>query len=98
MEQSKSNAPKAFSRFLSLIRAINQGNAIISAYGTNFEYIGEHPYDYNSLRTAITQAIIYDNECSCALNADCTIQASFIQSDRSDFIPITGLKMGCILL
>ncbi|CAF4403070.1 unnamed protein product, partial [Adineta steineri] len=38
IEENKSNAPVMLLRFLSLHRDINHGNAIISAYGTNYEY------------------------------------------------------------
>ena len=38
VEQSKSNAPATFVRLLFLLRATNHGNAIVSTYGTNFEY------------------------------------------------------------
>ncbi|UJR20241.1 hypothetical protein I4U23_023372 [Adineta vaga] len=93
IEQSKSNALKTFTRLLSLLRAANHGNAIITAYGTNFEYI---PSWYDSdVSTLITQPIIYDNNCSCALNASCTTQAVFIKSDLSLTVSINGFKMGC---
>ena len=36
--KSKSNATATFARLLSLFRAINHGNAVISTYGTNYEY------------------------------------------------------------
>ncbi|CAF1152019.1 unnamed protein product [Adineta steineri] len=38
VQQSKSAAPAAFARLLSILRATNHGNAIISSYGTNFKY------------------------------------------------------------
>ncbi|CAF1689787.1 unnamed protein product, partial [Adineta ricciae] len=43
IEQSKSNAPKTFTRLFDLVRYVNHGNAIVSTYGTNFEYIA--PYN-----------------------------------------------------
>ncbi|CAF4016489.1 unnamed protein product, partial [Adineta steineri] len=91
-KQSKSSAPTTFARLLFLTRSVNHGNAIISSYGTNFEYIG--PY-YGGYSYAITQPIIYDNGCSCALYPNCTSQASFIEMNSSETIPIRGLKIGC---
>ena len=44
---------------------------------------------------ALTEAVTYDNECSCALSTNCTTQAGFFNSDRSEIIPIEGFKMGC---
>ncbi|CAF1065488.1 unnamed protein product [Adineta steineri] len=84
-KQSKSSAPTTFARLLFLTRSVNHGNAIISSYGTNFEYIG--PY-YGGYSYAITQPIIYDNGCSCALYPNCTSQASFIEMNSSATIPI----------
>ncbi|CAF4149829.1 unnamed protein product, partial [Adineta steineri] len=93
VNSSQLNAPNSFVSRLSLIRSINYGNAIMSAYGTNFQYIvpwGNPPYP-----AAITQALIYDDECSCALNMNCTTQAGFILDDLSTIKPINGLKIGC---
>ena len=44
---------------------------------------------------ALTEAVTYDNECSCALSTNCTTQAGFFKSDSSEIIPIEGFKMGC---
>ena len=43
----------------------------------------------------LTRPVIYDNECSCALNQSCTTEAFFINNDSSSTVPITGFKMGC---
>ncbi|CAF1085874.1 unnamed protein product [Adineta steineri] len=93
IEQSKSDAPITFTRLLSLIRTINHGNAIVSSYGTNFEFIDPWKDSYPSM--AITHAITYDNECSCALISNCTTQANFINENSLEMLPIKGLKIGC---
>jgi hypothetical protein len=82
-----------FTRLLFLLRATNHGNAIISAYATNFKYI--FPWYNLSASPALSQAVIYDDGCSCALNASCTTQAGFIKTNSSELLPIRGLKMGC---
>jgi hypothetical protein len=88
IEQSKSIAPTAFAHLFFLTRSVNHGNAVISTYGTNFQYFSTTYY-------ANTQAIIYDNGCSCGLYPNCTSQASFIETNSSKIIPIKGLKIGC---
>lgn len=93
IDQSKSNALNTFTNLLLLLRATNQGNAIITAYGTNFEYVPLRYDDYFS--TLITQPVIYENNCSCALNASCSTRAVFIGSNSSLPVVINGLKMGC---
>ncbi|CAF3659882.1 unnamed protein product, partial [Adineta steineri] len=91
----KSNTPTDFARLLSLLRAINHGNAIVTSYGTNFEYIA--PWYNMILSAAITQPVMYnDNQCNCALTANCTIQANFIQTNPKEIFQVHGLKMGCI--
>ncbi|CAF4296305.1 unnamed protein product, partial [Adineta steineri] len=93
--KSKSNTPTDFARLLSLLRAINHGNAIVTSYGTNFEYIA--PWYNMTYSAAITQPVMYnDNQCNCALTANCTIQANFIQTNPREIFQVCGLKMGCI--
>ncbi|CAF1304469.1 unnamed protein product [Adineta steineri] len=93
IKQNQLSAAKTFIRLLSLIRSINDGNAIISTYGTNFEYI--FPWEDLSETYAPTRALIYDNECSCGLSSNCTTQANFIETNSSKINLIKGLKMGC---
>ncbi|CAF1652155.1 unnamed protein product [Adineta ricciae] len=93
VNSGQSNAPTSFKSRLSLLRAINYGNAIVSAYGTNFEFFD--PWVNETYSVAITQPIIYDDGCSCATSMNCTTQAGFIAKDSSTLIPVTGLKMGC---
>ncbi|CAF0878289.1 unnamed protein product [Adineta steineri] len=92
-EQSQLNAPITFGRLYSLIASINHGNAIISSFGSNFEYIA--PFYERTFAYTPTQAITY-GECSCGLYPNCTIEANFIGRNHSKIHPIKGLKMGCI--
>ncbi|CAF1319758.1 unnamed protein product [Adineta ricciae] len=89
-----SSAPTIFLTLLSFIQNINQGNAIVSTYGTNFRYL--YPLNNPSSTYAITQPIIYDNNCSCAFYPNCTTQAYIFQGNSSEMVPIKGLKIGCI--
>ncbi|UJR12399.1 hypothetical protein I4U23_016576 [Adineta vaga] len=93
IEHNKSDAPKTFARLLFLIRNINHGNAFISTYGTNYEYV--IPWQSLSMTYAPTEAFRYDDDCSCGLFANCTIQANFIETKSPKTIPLKGLKMGC---
>lgn len=93
IEQTKSDAPSKFIQLLSLLRTTNHGNAIMTAYGTNFEYID--PWYNKTTSVAITRPIVYDNGCSCASVANCTTQAGFIDSNSSEIVLLIGIKMGC---
>ncbi|CAF1550530.1 unnamed protein product [Adineta steineri] len=93
IEQSKESAPRMFTHLLRLLRDTNHGNAIISSFGTNFEYID--PFYSAPSYIVDIQAINYDG-CSCGLYANCTIQATLVDGDYSSKnVPIMGLKMGC---
>ncbi|CAF0896457.1 unnamed protein product [Adineta steineri] len=93
INESRLNAPSVFTRIFSLIRSVNDGNAFISTYGTNFKYVT--PWDRHVLIYAPTEAVIYDDECSCGLYSNCTSQARFIKTNSFETIPIKGLKIGC---
>ncbi|CAF4166648.1 unnamed protein product, partial [Adineta steineri] len=93
INESRLNAPTVFARTLSLIRSVNDGNAFISTYGTNFKYIT--PWETHVLIYAPTEAVIYDDECSCGLYSNCTSQARFIKTNSIETILIKGLKIGC---
>jgi hypothetical protein len=91
VNRSKTNAPMIFDQLLSLTRIVNDGNGIITRYGTNFNYIPNlGAFDY-----AATDAVIYDDNCSCGLLSSCTTQANFIGENVSYKIPVKGMKMGC---
>ena len=94
IEQSRSNAPTTLRRLLFIIGTINHGNAYVSTYGTNFDYVALET-GTNQSPTAFTQAMIYDDECSCGLYQNCTSQATFIETNSSEIVPIKGLKIGC---
>ena len=93
IEEMKLNAPTMIDRLLFLLRSTSHGNAFVSTYGTNFEYINPW-YDRSSV-AFYTESVMYDNDCSCGLNSSCTTQAAFIQRDSTVFLIIKGLKMGC---
>ncbi|UJR19493.1 hypothetical protein I4U23_022622 [Adineta vaga] len=94
IEQRKSNAPVLFSRLLFFTQNIIHGNAFMSTYGTNFEY-NLKSIGFYSIAVGFAQALIYDDQCSCGLSPNCTIQATFIETNSSQKISIKGMKMGC---
>ncbi|CAF1153865.1 unnamed protein product [Adineta steineri] len=93
INEAKSNAPSTFIRLLSLLRATNHGNTIVSAYGTNYQYLAAGDSTFQSI--LYTQTMIYDDNCSCQLNSTCIINASFIEIHSTQSITIKGFKMGC---
>lgn len=95
VQDSKSSAPSTLTRLLSLIRLINDGNAIVSNYGTNFDYFLSQIPQIHQEYIMYTEAIVYDDNCSCRLNASCTVSAAFYEKDSWNPVFLRGLKMGC---
>ena len=93
IEQTKRNAPHSLNSILFLIRNINFGNAIMSTHGTNYRYI--FPLIINRFVAVDTEAEIYDNNCSCELQMNCSSQAYFTDTGSSNKILLKGLKIGC---
>ena len=95
IEQTKQNAPHSLNSIFFLIRNINFGNAIISTHGTNFRYMFPWTIDSYSYSYLNTEAEIYDNDCSCELQINCTSQAYFTNLTSSNKVWLKGLKIGC---
>ncbi|CAF1531434.1 unnamed protein product [Adineta ricciae] len=94
VKQSELNAPILLSRFLFITRIVYHGNAFMSTYGTNFIYATLPKLNTDTY--AYTEAMVYDNNCSCGISSNCTTQATFvIDGNPSKIFPIEGLKMGC---
>ncbi|UJR08381.1 hypothetical protein I4U23_012652 [Adineta vaga] len=93
IEQRKSVAPMTFARVFFLIRSANHGNAFVSTYETNFRYILPWEDIYGTY--APTEAMIYDNECSCGKHPNCTTEARFLDTKTNMSVSIKGLKIGC---
>ena len=94
IEQTKQDIPNNFGSLFFLIRSINHANAFVTTYGTNYQYTSTwftngayYPYLSN-------RAIIYDDQCSCGLQSNCTTQAYFYL-ENSTKIFLKGLKIGC---
>lgn len=92
IKQSKSKVSIVFSRFLFLIQTVNHGNALMTTYGTNFQYLSLQPM--NDFSYLYIEAMIYDDNCPCGLTSTCTTQAIFI--NESIIMQIVGFKMGCL--
>ena len=94
IQQMQSSFSKTIMNLLFLTENINHGNAFISTYGTNYEYVLSWSIDNNPYLA--TESVVYDNNCSCQLYSNCTSQASFLSTNSSEIIPLKGLKIGCL--
>lgn len=91
--EARSSAPETLSRLFDLLRTVNRANTMVSAYGTNFEYIA-HWHD--SVESVMyTQPVIYNDDCSCGKNSTCTSDAQYFDMTLAQKVSIDGLKIGC---
>ncbi|CAF1437934.1 unnamed protein product [Adineta steineri] len=93
-EQHRLNLPKLFDRLLMLILSMNHGNAFMSTHGTNYQYIAPW-FDIKDPSYVITEALLYDHECSCALSRYCSSDAYLFNNKSRKTIFIEGMKIGC---
>ncbi|CAF1343607.1 unnamed protein product [Adineta ricciae] len=91
IDQTKSNVHTIFTRYFSLTQSIKHGSALISGFGSNFNYIFNKSVNY-----LLTKPMIYDNQCSCELYSNCTTQGNFLKMNDFEKIPLQGLKVGCL--
>ncbi|CAF0944033.1 unnamed protein product [Adineta ricciae] len=95
VEQTKSNAPILFSNLMFAKQSIFHGNALMTSYGTNFQYYSSLVRYTPYWICVQTEAKIYDDNCSCGLSPTCVTQANFIEQDSLKIVLIKGMKMGC---
>ena len=89
----ETTAPTMLTRLLFLIRSTSHANAIVSTYGTNYEYLNRWPhFTFSDL---VAEAITFDNNCSCGLNASCIFPATFVSNNNGIRVSLNGLRMGC---
>lgn len=93
LAQHEMNAPTILTRLLAMLRSTSHANAIVSTYGTNFDYY-KLPVNGTWINL-YSKAIVFDNNCSCGLDSTCTIPASYISKNGGERISLDGLKMGC---
>lgn len=94
LTQTQTSAPALLTHLLFLIRSTSHANAIVTTYGTNYEYF-KSPSTWFVHRLH-SRALVFENNCSCGMNASCTIPASFTPNNSSaERVTLSGLKMGC---
>lgn len=85
----KASAPRTFKRTLDMIRGLIQGNALLSAYETNWKFTLINTKHYASV---YTNPRSYSNLCNCGTSSLCT-QPAVVDNDMNSTLP--GLFIGC---
>lgn len=93
IKQREINPSLLMNEMLALIGLMNDGNGLISSFGTNFEYIFH--LDSFEDRFGRTRSIVYDGNCSCGFHRNCTSEAFVLERNSSLKVGIEGLKIGC---
>ena len=100
IEQVLQSAPLASSRIITLQRVLMKGNAIITSYGTNWNYNITRPYllsERHDWFPVDSQFVTYPDGCSCGREmSSCTTQATFLNQSNGQAIEVKGFKRGCL--
>jgi hypothetical protein len=87
-------------RMLTLQRIMMRGNAIITTYGTNWNYNVTLPYllsERHRFFPVDSLSADYPDGCSCGFTASsCTAQATFLNQSNGRAIEVKGFKRGCL--
>ena len=90
--------PAQFAQMVDSIRVSQQGNALISVFSSNWQYLVQ-----NNSRSAGAlldrQPVTYgDGTCSCALSQQCSMPASLYDAHDNATYKLIGLRLGCTIL
>lgn len=102
INQFQQKTPIEFTRTLNLLRATIQGNALMSAFSTNWQLFAtrtgqERNVSFYSVPTTYNDTK-RNTSCSCATLQTCTMPAQIF--DRNNVVNYTteGLRLGCYML
>lgn len=89
IESFKTLMPQTFKRTLDTIRGLTQGNALVSAYETNWRFTALHTNEYSPV---YTNPQSYNDSCNCGTSTEC-IQPAIVTEEYPSGLP--GLFIGC---
>ncbi|CAF1333734.1 unnamed protein product [Adineta ricciae] len=94
-KQTISNAPISFVRLLNLIRSVNDGNALTTVYGNNYQFVVSEQQLTASYSILTTKSIVYNEteQCDCGFKSTCVVPARFLLNES---LKIKGFYMGCL--
>jgi hypothetical protein len=81
--------PQTFKRTLDTIRGLNQGNALMSAYETNWKFT---VLNVDLYAPVYTNPQSYNNSCNCGTSTKC-VQPAIVTEEFPSGLP--GLLIGC---
>ena len=96
--QLQQQIPAQFAQNLDLIRLSQQGNGLISAFGSNWEYLVRN--NNRTIGAFLTRrSLTYENgTCSCALSPKCSMPATMFTGNDEVFFTSKTLRLGCTIL
>ena len=100
IDQALQSTSVASMRMLTMQRVLMRRNAIITKYGTNWNYNVTRPYLFNESHSWFpvdSLSVDYPDGCSCGRTASsCTAQATFLNQSNGQAIEVKGFKRGCL--
>jgi hypothetical protein len=85
----QTSMPQTFKRTLDTIRGLNQGNALMSAYETNWKFT---VLNVDLYAPVYTNPQSYNNSCNCGTSTKC-VQPAIVTEEFPSGLP--GLLIGC---
>ncbi|CAF1033339.1 unnamed protein product [Adineta steineri] len=100
INEFKITTQNEFSQAVDLIQVVNYANQLATTQSSNWQFILNSDPDSPSLNTLTIPKIYKDNNCSCALQSNCSTLNSFPYRTLNQSLrqTIPGFRSGCLSL
>ena len=98
LRQLQQQIPAQFAQTVDLVRVSYQGNALISVFSSNWQYLVQN--NNRSDGALLTRRpVSYENgTCSCGFSRRCTMVAMLFNVNQTAFYKLDGVRLGCTIL
>lgn len=94
LDQTEANIPIGFTRAFQLSQTINHDNALMSVYGSNYEYVTrENSTSSSPVLFTLPMTYYGSTNCSCGSHSKCVQPAAFTWPH---YVRVKGLLIGCL--
>ncbi|CAF3320013.1 unnamed protein product [Rotaria socialis] len=92
--QTEVHAPTLFANALELVKSINHGNALMTVYASNYEFVARKSQkDISTVLYALPITYKETQNCSCGLQSKCLTQAVFTWPRH---VKVKDFLIGCL--
>jgi hypothetical protein len=102
LDYIQTSIPLAFARTLELVRTIIQGNALLTAYSTNWKLVltsKNRNINASFLSMPVSYGITQNNTiCSCATSRLCSMPGQILYPNSTPSYSLKGIVVGCLMI